>query len=97
MNCIAIDDEPIALAIISKFCEHHGDITLVTFTSPILAMEHINRQMPDIVFLDVELNGTLGLDLARKLPSTCGLIFTTAYAQYAIDGFELNAIDFLHK
>ena len=53
--------------------------------------------MPDIVFLDIEMNGTSGIELARQLPPSCCLIFTTAYAQYALDGFEVNAVDFLHK
>lgn len=51
----------------------------------------------DIVLLDIEMNGTSGIELARQLPPSCCLIFTTAYAHYALDGFEVNAVDFLHK
>ena len=50
-----------------------------------------------MVLLDIEMSGTSGLELARQLPTSCCLIFTTAYAHYALEGFEVNAVDFLHK
>ena len=68
-----------------------------TFSSPRQGMQRVREVRPDIVFLDIEMNGTSGLELARELPSGCCLIFTTAYAHYALDGFEANAVDFLHK
>ena len=55
------------------------------------------RTKPDLVFLDIEMNGLNGLDVAKALPSECTLIFTTAHAEYALDGFNLDAVDFLHK
>lgn len=97
MKAIAIDDEPIALDIIKQYCQRKGDIQLETFTSPRLGLQRILEWKPDIVFLDIEMNGTSGLDLARRIPSTCCLILTTAYARYALDGFEADAVDFLHK
>lgn len=97
MKCIAIDDEPIALSIISRYCEQRGGVTLETYSSPRLGMQRIREWQPDIVFLDIEMNGTSGIELARQLPPSCCLIFTTAYAHYALDGFEVNAVDFLHK
>ena len=97
MKCIAIDDEPIALSIIRQYCERRGNITLETYSSPRLGMQRIKEWRPDIVFLDIEMNGTSGIELARELPPTCCLIFTTAYAHYALEGFEVNAVDFLHK
>lgn len=97
MRCIAIDDEPIALSIISRYCEQRGGIKLETYSSPRLGMQRIREWLPDIVFLDIEMNGTSGIELARQLPSSCCLIFTTAYAHYALEGFEVNAVDFLHK
>lgn len=60
-------------------------------------MEFIEHTTPDIVFLDIEMNSYNGIELARQLPPECCLIFTTAYARYALDGFEVNAVDFLHK
>lgn len=97
MKCIAIDDEPIALNIVRQYCERRGGIELETFSSPRLGMQRIRERNPDIVLLDIELNGPSGIGLAGELPPTCGLIFTTAYAHYALDGFEVDAIDFLHK
>lgn len=97
IKCIAIDDEPIALSIIQEYCKNYGEIDLETYTSPIAGMERIKSVCPDIVFLDIEMNSHNGVALARELPSGTCLIFTTAYSQYALDGFNVDAIDFLHK
>lgn len=97
MKVIAIDDEPIALSIIGQYCERRGGIDLETYNAPHIGMNRINEWRPDVVLLDIEMNGVSGLELARQIPSSCCLIFTTAYAQYALDGFEVNAVDFLHK
>lgn len=97
IRCVAIDDEPIALSIIEEYCRRLGNVDLKCFTSPIAGMEYIVSTTPDIVFLDIEMNSHNGVVLARQLPEKCCLIFTTAYAQYALDGFEADAIDFLHK
>lgn len=97
IKCVAIDDEPIALSIIQEYCNKYGDIELRCFTSPIEGMDCINSYHPDIVFLDIEMNSHNGLELARELPEEVCLIFTTAYASYALDGFNVDAVDFLHK
>lgn len=97
IRCIAIDDEPIALSIVRQYCERRGGIELETFSSPCRGMRRVQEWRPDVVLLDIEMNGTSGLALARELPPSCCLIFTTAYAHYALDGFEANAVDFLHK
>lgn len=97
IRCVAIDDEPIALSIIKEYCNRIGDVEIECFTSPIAGMEYIKASHPDIVFLDIEMNSHNGIALARQLPENCCLIFTTAYAQYALEGFEVDAVDFLHK
>jgi len=97
MKCIAIDDEPVALSIIRKFASRLGDITLETYTDPIAGMEAVEQLHPDLLFLDIEMSGVNGVDLARRKPADTALVFTTAYSKYALDGFNLNAIDFLHK
>lgn len=97
MRCIAIDDEPIALSIITNFCERYGDIELTTFTNPEEGMGAIISETPDLVFLDIEMNDYSGLELARQLPEYSLFIFTTAHANYALDGYEVRAVDFLHK
>lgn len=97
IKCVAIDDEPIALSIIQKYCNRYGGVELKSFTSPIAGMEYIRTTKPDIVFLDIEMNSHNGVALAKDLPEGTCLIFTTAYANYALDGFNVDAVDFLHK
>lgn len=97
MKCIAIDDEPMALEILRRFCQRHGHLELQTFTNPVAGIRQVKKEKPDILFLDVEMGTLNGVELAKELPPGVSLIFTTAYAQYAVDGFELNAVDFLCK
>lgn len=97
IKCIAIDDEPIALSIIREYCRRYGDISLEVFTSPVAGMERVRATRPDIVFMDIEMNSHNGMALARELPPGTCLIFTTAYSQYALEGFNADAVDFLHK
>lgn len=97
MKCVAIDDEPMALEVIKSFCQRVGDIELHTFTNPLAGIDHVKRTHPELLFLDVKMGEVSGVNLAREIPQGTFLVFTTAYAQYAIDGFDLNAVDFLHK
>lgn len=97
MRCIAIDDEPIALEILSQFCQRYGNMELQTFTNPVIAIGKVKKEKPDILFLDVEIGTFNGIELAKELPPDVFVIFTTAYAQYALEGFEVNAADFLCK
>lgn len=97
LKCIAIDDEPMALLVIEQFCQRKGGIELTTFSEPIIGLEEIRHNEPDLVFLDIQMNSINGLEIADTLPEKCCFIFTTAYAQYALEGFNLDAVDFLHK
>ena len=97
VRCIAIDDEPLALSIIAEFCRRIGGIELSTYTSPREGLDHILSDRPDIAFLDIEMDDISGIDIASRLPDSTCFIFTTAYPDYAIDGFELDAVDYLHK
>ncbi|MFR9620753.1 MAG: LytTR family DNA-binding domain-containing protein [Rikenellaceae bacterium] len=97
MRCIAIDDEPLALSLIEGYFSNHKNIELTTYTNPILGIEKIKEQRPELALLDIEMKEHSGLDLARELPEECLLIFTTAHAKYALDGYDLRAVDFLHK
>lgn len=97
INCMAVDDEPLALSVISRFCERKGGLHLESFTDPEAALSYASQSRPDIVFLDIEMDQVSGLEMARKLPKGCCVIFTTAYVQYAIDGYDLGVVDFLHK
>lgn len=97
LYCIAIDDEPIALEIIKEFCGRRGGIELDVFSDAALALEQMERRKPDILFLDIELNEANGLNVARAIREDTNIIFTTAYIKYALEGFNLDAADFLHK
>ena len=97
IRCVAIDDEPIALSIIQEYCKRFGSIELQCFTSPIEGMACVKETYPDIVFLDIEMNSHNGVELAKEMPEDTCIIFTTAYSQYALEGFNVDAVDFLHK
>lgn len=97
ITCIAIDDEPMALLVIGQFCRRKGGMELTVFSEPLVGLEEIRRRKPDLVFLDIQMNSVSGLEIADDLPRECCFIFTTAYAEYALDGFNLDAVDFLHK
>ena len=94
IHAVAIDDEPVALSIIRQFCLRDGDVALDSYSDPVEGLEAVRRIRPQLVFLDIEMNGISGLDVARTLPEGTFLIFTTAYARFALDGFELNAVDY---
>lgn len=97
LRCVAIDDEPIALEIIKCFASRLDDIEINTFTDPLEGISFINRNGPDIVFLDIELNDYNGIQVAKHLDKEICIIFTTAFTQYAVEGFNLDVVDFLHK
>lgn len=97
ISCIAIDDEPMALLVIEQFCLRKGGIILTTYSEPHAGIKEILRTKPQLVFLDIQMNNISGLDIARNIPAETCVIFTTAHAQYALDGFNLDAVDFLLK
>ena len=97
IKCIAIDDEPLAIDVIAKFCERRGGMSLRAFSDPDLGLEAVLSDKPDILFLDIEMGDTSGLAIASRLPAEICVIFTTAYLHYAVEGFNLDAVDYLHK
>lgn len=72
-------------------------MSLQCFTSPLEGMTAIEDSNPDIVFMDIEMHSHNGIELARRLPRGTSVIFTTAYPDYAIEGFNVNAVDFIQK
>lgn len=97
ITCIAIDDEPMALLVIEQFCQRMGNISLSCYSEPRVGLCAIKEESPDLVFLDIQMNSINGLELAKQLSSDSCFIFTTAYSQYALNGFDLDAVDFLLK
>ncbi|MCR8669081.1 response regulator transcription factor [Aestuariibaculum sp. M13] len=98
MKCVIIDDEPLAVDVIESYVKQIAGLEIVAkCTNPLEAITLINRQHVDLVFLDIEMPNLTGIDLVKTLDSIPQFIFTTAYPQYALDGFNLNATDYLVK
>ena len=98
MNCIALDDEPLALDIIEAYVKKHPELNLIArCNNADEASKVLNSQHIDLMFLDIQMPGVTGLNFVRSLKNKPLFMFTTAYSEYAIDGFELDAIDYLLK
>ena len=98
MNCLAIDDEPLALNVIREFCQKIGYVNLLaTCTNPFEAIKWINVHDIDLIFVDIQMPNITGIEFIRTLEKPPLIIFTTAFPNYALEGFELNAIDYLVK
>lgn len=98
MKCIAIDDEPRALEILNNFICKIDFLELVgKFRSPLDAMDFLLQNEIDLVFLDINMPDVTGTELVKILSQKPMIIFTTAYSEYAIESYELDAIDYLLK
>ncbi|GAB2550326.1 LytR/AlgR family response regulator transcription factor [Spirosoma aerophilum] len=98
LRCIAIDDEPIALDIIKA---HAGKVPFLdlkrTFLNAFDALTFLNTEAVDLIFLDINMPDLTGLDFAQVVGNKSLVVFTTAYPEYALQGFELSALDYLLK
>jgi DNA-binding LytR/AlgR family response regulator len=98
ITCIAIDDEPKALEVIERYCHKISSVNLkATFREPLKAIEFLNREKIDLIFLDINMPDINGMQLLQTLSPRPLIIFTTAYSQYAVESYELNAVDYLLK
>lgn len=98
IRTVIVDDEPHAMEIIRKYAANIPEIEIVgTCSNAIEAFQTIQHNKVDLVFLDIKMPRLLGTDLVRSLKTPPLIIFTTAYQEYAIEGFDLNAIDYLLK
>jgi two-component system, LytTR family, response regulator len=98
INCLIIDDEPLARELLKEFLEQHPDLTLIGECSKgTEAVDKIDELKPDLIFLDVQMPGMNGFDVLDEITHDPFVIFTTAYDQYAIKAFEKNAVDYLLK
>lgn len=98
MKCIIVDDEPIARKGIERLVTQISQLKLLnSFNSAEAAAEFINTTTVDLIFLDINMPGTNGIDFARSIPKHTLIIFTTAYSEYALDSYEVDAIDYLVK
>ena len=98
LTCIAIDDEPLALRQVISFIEKLPFLELVgQCSNAFQALDLLEQQQVDLMFVDINMPDLNGLDFVKSLDQTPLLVFTTAYDQYAIDGFKVHAIDYLLK
>tara|TARA_B110000305_G_C19414997_1_gene627494 strand:- start:19 stop:714 length:696 start_codon:yes stop_codon:yes gene_type:complete len=98
MNCIAVDDEPMALEVLKELCKQVPFINLShTFNRVSLAQKHLNEFPVDLIFLDIEMPDKNGFEFLKSINQDVIVIFTTAYSKYAAEGFDVHAIDYLLK
>lgn len=98
LNCLIIDDEPLAVELLASYVKKTPFLNLCgTFNSAIAAIKEVKDNTPDVIFLDIQMPDLSGIEFARVIPSKTKIVFTTAFNRYAIDGFKVNAIDYLLK
>jgi two-component system, LytTR family, response regulator len=98
INCIAIDDEPLALEVVKRFAAKIPNLNLLgAYTDAVAAEKFLRHNPVDLLFIDIQMPDISGMQLVKTLQSPPLLIFTTAYREYAAEGFEVNAVDYLLK
>src|SRR5690242_1398747 len=98
MNCIIIDDEPLAREAIELLINETDDLDLIgSFSSPELVINFMKSNPVELIFLDIQMPGFNGIEFARTIPKETFVIFTTAYSEFATDSYEVDAIDYLIK
>ncbi|NOT77349.1 MAG: response regulator transcription factor [Cyclobacteriaceae bacterium] len=98
LNCIAVDDEPFALKLIMDDIQKISFLKLIgSYSSPAEAEKALQENSIDLIFLDIQMPGVTGTQFLRSLANPPMVIFTTAYEEYALEGFELDVIDYLVK
>src|SRR3954469_9641378 len=98
LNCVAIDDEPLALEVIHEHCQMFPAIKLHrTFTDIREAVHYLDSFPVDLLFLDIQMPDMNGIEFYKKHARDRMVIFTTAYRDYAVEGFDVNAVDYLLK
>lgn len=98
MNCIIVDDEPLAREAMKLLIDELDSLQLIgSFNSAVTASDFMEQQAVDLVFLDIQMPGITGIEFARTISKKTLVIFTTAYTEYALDSYEVDAIDYLIK
>jgi len=98
IKAIAIDDEPPALKVIENFCAQAGYVQLLEkFIKPAGASEYLEANEVDLLFLDIRMPSMSGIDFFKSLKNKPLVIFTTGYSEYAVEGFDLDVVDYLLK
>lgn len=95
---IAVDDNPLVIGLIGQLCKNHPEIVyLKGFNDSLEALDYLSKHAVDIVILDIEMPNLNGLEFAKKIQPPTRFIFSTSHKNYALEGFELSATDYLLK
>lgn len=98
LRCAVVDDEPLALGLMASYVKKTPFLELVgSYSSAVQAMQEMHDHPVDLLLLDIQMPELNGLDYSRMLPRQTRVVFTTAFNQYAIDGYRVNALDYLLK
>lgn len=98
LNCAIIDDEPLAAELLAGYANKTPFLNLIgTYNSAVSAIRELKLNPVDIIFLDIQMSELSGIEFARILPRETKIIFTTAFDQYAVEAYKVNAIDYLLK
>ena len=98
INCAIIDDEPLAAGLLKSYAEKTTFLHLRgTYGSAIEAMKELREKPAQLLFLDIQMPELSGIEFAKILPPETKIIFTTAFQQYAVEGYKVNALDYLMK
>ena len=98
IRTLIVDDEPHAVEVIEKYTKNFPELDLIArCNTAVQAFQILQKNKVDLIFLDIKMPGLLGTDLVRTLKNPPKIIFTTAYQDYALEGFDLNAVDYLLK
>lgn len=98
MNCIIVDDEPLAREAIELLVKDIDYLTLAgTFNNASAAARYMEQNTVDLIFLDIQMPGITGIEFAKTISRRTLIVFTTAYSEYALDSYEVDAIDYLIK
>ena len=98
IKCLAVDDEPLALEIITDYISKVGYLELAgTFDNALDTINYLKEHPVDLIFLDIQMEGLTGIQLLKVLKNRPQVIFTTAFDSYALEGYELDALDYLLK
>jgi DNA-binding LytR/AlgR family response regulator len=98
LKCLVVDDEELARILLKTYIEKMENLTLIGITeNPLEALQILQNQEVDLLFLDIQMPELSGTSLAKIVNPKTRIIFTTAYSQYALDGFDLNVLDYLLK
>ena len=98
INCIIVDDEPHAIEVLDHYVKQTPHLELVgTFTNPIEALQLVGERKIDLVFLDIQMPEISGIDFVKAIQGKCKVILTTAYSEFALEGYDLYVVDYLLK